>query len=71
VLIPRDNVKDLADIPDNVKRNLAIVPVGTVDEVLEHALAERVTPIEWNPELAEVEAVPAREDGDLSGVTTH
>ncbi len=71
VLIPRDNVKDLADIPDNVKRNLAIVPVGTVDEVLEHALAEPVTPIEWNPELAEVEAVPARDDGDLPGVTTH
>ncbi|MGE4218934.1 MAG: endopeptidase La [Alphaproteobacteria bacterium] len=71
VVIPRDNVKDLADIPDNVKRNLEIVPVGTLDEVLERALVERVTPIEWDPELAEVEAVRPREDGDHSGVTTH
>src|SRR3546814_2198558 len=35
VLIPRDNVKDLAEIPENVKRGLEIVPVGTLDEVLE------------------------------------
>jgi len=36
VLIPQDNEKDLADIPDNVKGALTIIPVGTVDEVLKH-----------------------------------
>jgi ATP-dependent Lon protease len=72
VLIPQENVKDLQDIPDNVKKNMDIVPVGTVDEVLEKALAEPVKPIEWDPEAAQVEAVkPAKPEGDLSGVTTH
>ena len=50
VIIPKDNVKDLADIPNNIKRNLEIVPVSVVEEVLEHALPETMTPIEWNPE---------------------
>ena len=72
VLIPQENVKDLQEIPDNVKTNMEIVPVNTLDDVLEKALAERVKPIEWDPEAAEVEAVAAnKSEGDLSGVTTH
>jgi ATP-dependent Lon protease len=57
VLIPKDNEKDLAEIPDNVKKGLAILPVATVDEVLRRALVRQPQPIEW----AEVEtpAVPA------------
>ena len=47
VLIPEDNVKDLAEIPDNVKNGLTIVPVSHVDQVLEHALTEMPRPIEW------------------------
>jgi ATP-dependent Lon protease len=47
VLIPKDNEKDLADIPDNVKRGLQIIPVGHVDEVLLHALAQPIVAIEW------------------------
>jgi ATP-dependent Lon protease len=47
VLIPRDNEKDLAEIPDNVKRGLTIIPVTTVDEVLSNALVRPLTPIEW------------------------
>lgn len=47
VLIPEENVKDLAELPDNVKEGLEIVPVAHVDQVLEHALIERPTPIEW------------------------
>jgi ATP-dependent Lon protease len=39
VLIPKENVKDLEDIPDNVKKELEIIPVDHVDEVLKHALA--------------------------------
>src|SRR5882757_5273219 len=47
VLIPSENEKDLAEIPDNVKRGLKIIPVRTVDELLSHALAGPLTPIEW------------------------
>ena len=47
VLIPEDNVKDLAEIPDNVKQGLEIVPVSHVDQVLEHALTSVPAPIEW------------------------
>ena len=47
VLIPKENEKDLAEIPDNVKRGLKIIPVQTVDELLGQALAEPLTPIAW------------------------
>ncbi|MBP0439888.1 endopeptidase La [Tianweitania sediminis] len=47
VLIPEENAKDLADIPDNVKSGLEIVPVSRIGEVLEHALVRMPTPIEW------------------------
>ncbi len=47
VLIPKENEKDLAEIPDNVKKGLTIIPVSTVDEVLKHALTKPLTPIEW------------------------
>ncbi|WP_147164285.1 endopeptidase La [Pararhodospirillum oryzae] len=47
VLIPKDNEKDLAEIPDNVKRGLTIVPVSHADEVLERALVSRLIPIDW------------------------
>ncbi|MFM7378486.1 MAG: endopeptidase La, partial [Erythrobacter sp.] len=47
VLIPEENVKDLAEIPANAKEGLEIVPVSHVDEVLARALAEPLSPIEW------------------------
>jgi len=47
VLIPDENVKDLAEIPENVKQGLEIVPVSHVDQVLEHALVSMPSPIEW------------------------
>jgi ATP-dependent Lon protease len=48
VLIPEENEKDLAEIPDNVKQGLKIIPVSRVDEVLAHALTRPLTPIEWS-----------------------
>jgi ATP-dependent Lon protease len=45
VLIPEKNVKDLEEIPDNVKKSIEIIPVKTVDEVLENALVEKLTPL--------------------------
>src|ERR1700709_2424149 len=44
VLIPKENEKDLEEIPDNVRRDLVIVPVTTVDEVLERALVNPLVP---------------------------
>jgi ATP-dependent Lon protease len=67
VLIPNDNVKDLADIPDNVKEGLEIVAVTTVDEVLEKALSDPLTAIEWK---ADAVATPNEKD-DESARTTH
>ena len=47
VLIPEENAKDLADIPDNVKSGMEIIPVSRVGEVLRHALVRMPEPIEW------------------------
>ncbi len=47
VFIPKENEKDLAEIPDNVKKHLKLIPVADVDEVIAQALARRPTPIEW------------------------
>lgn len=45
VLIPKENAKDLAEIPENVKKGLEIVPVSSIMEVLEHALVSKPKPI--------------------------
>ncbi|MCY4264928.1 MAG: endopeptidase La [Gammaproteobacteria bacterium] len=45
VVIPADNERDLEEIPDNIKADLTIVPVGWIDEVLEHALQFQPTPL--------------------------
>ena len=57
VLIPAENEKDLADIPDNVKQGMTIVPVSHVDEVLALALTQPLVPIEWT-EADEKAAMP-------------
>ncbi len=53
VCIPKENEKDLAEIPDNVKKGLKIMPVNTVDEVLKIALTKPLVPIEWDEAAAE------------------
>ena len=70
VLIPADNEKDLAEIPDNVKRGLKIVPVRTVDGVLAHGLAGKLTPIEWEDDTGEGAVIPAKGE-QRSGLVTH
>ena len=45
VIIPADNERDLAEIPDNIKADLAIIPVRWIDEVLEHALQYQPSPL--------------------------
>ena len=51
VLIPKENERDLPEIPDNVKKGLEIIPVSTVDEVLARALVKPLTAIEWPNDL--------------------
>src|SRR5438477_6942715 len=70
VLIPADNEKDLAEIPDNVKRGLKIIPVKTVEEVLGAALAGTLTPIEWEEEPEPPPVIPAKGE-ERSGLLTH
>ncbi|MFB2553819.1 endopeptidase La [Ensifer soli] len=64
VLIPEENAKDLADIPDNVKNAMEIVPVSRMGEVLEHALIRQPVAIEWDPSRQPV-LTPV--DGDEAG----
>ena len=63
VFIPKENEKDLAEIPDNVKKHLKLIPVSDVDEVIAQALARRPEAIEWqepaDPPLAPPPAQPA------------
>ena len=63
VLIPEENVKDLAEIPDTVKNALEIVPVRWIDKVLELALEHAPTPL---PE-EEAKAAPVTPNADASG----
>jgi ATP-dependent Lon protease len=70
VLIPEENEKDLADIPDNVKAGLKIIPVTHVSEVLKVALVEQPEPIEWD-EAAEEAAAAALKAGQGAGATAH
>ncbi len=72
VLIPAENAKDLADVPENVKSGLEIIPVSTVDEVLARALTGPLTPIEWNEEEAPKAPPATPEDFETGGlVVTH
>ena len=60
VFIPRDNEKDLVDIPDSVKKHLKVIPVAHVDEVISQALSRKPEPIEWE-EPAEPVVPPANQ----------
>ncbi|MEO1656580.1 MAG: endopeptidase La [Pseudomonadota bacterium] len=73
VLIPQENEKDLADVPDSVKEGLEIIPVEHVDEVLKHALTGPLTPIEWDPEEEALKAQASKPDPTPEGgpVITH
>ena len=59
VLIPEENVKDLADIPDLVKNRMEIVPVKWIDQVLEVALTRQPIPLSDEEPVAEARTQPA------------
>jgi len=70
VLIPEDNAKDLAEIPDSVKNGLEIIPVARMDQVLAHALVRKLEPIAWTAPGDEAVA-PPRVEGEAGGVIAH
>jgi ATP-dependent Lon protease len=69
VLIPLENEKDLADIPDAVKQGMKIIPVSTMDEVLAQALVRAPVAIDWTEPAVPVAV--AADDGDAENVLTH
>jgi ATP-dependent Lon protease len=70
VLIPEENAKDLADIPDNVKSGMEIVPVARMDDVLKLALVRVPEAISWTE--ADAEAARAkRVEEDVAAITAH
>jgi ATP-dependent Lon protease len=72
VLIPEENAKDLVEINDSIKKDLEIIPVSRMDEVLSRALTRELKPIEWDENA---KPVVTSTDGvveeDASGLTAH
>ena len=68
VLIPEENVKDLTEIPDNIKNKLEIVPVRWIDKVLEVALERQPEPL---PEHDESAPIPPKPDDQAGVVRPH
>ena len=71
VLIPEENEKDLAEIPDNIKAKLEILPVRWIDQVLEVALAHQPTPLPKGSGTPTVEAEDKAKDKKSSRVRAH
>ncbi|WP_438852229.1 endopeptidase La [Brevundimonas nasdae] len=69
VLIPQENEKDLADVPDNVKSALEIVPISTADEALKWALTGTLTPVEWDEASEPLPAPVPAVEGPSSAVS--
>ncbi|HEV8095784.1 MAG TPA: endopeptidase La [Burkholderiales bacterium] len=68
VLIPEENLKDMAEIPDNIKNRLEILPVKWIDKVLEIALERTPVPL---PERVEVTPLPGADGKPDSTAVTH
>ena len=69
VLIPQENEKDLADVPDNVKSALEIVPISTADEALKWALIGPLTPVEWDEATDPLPAPVPSLDGSPAAIS--
>ena len=68
VMIPEENAKDIAEVPDSVKNGLEIIPVSRMDQVLQHALVRQPEPIEWDEPLP---AKTPKRDEDGAAVIAH
>ena len=70
VLIPKENEKDLAEIPDNVKSGLNIIPVSVVDEVISNALTNEPVPAEIDEEEQD-QALAKKEESTRDEIVKH
>ena len=70
-MIPEDNAKDLADIPDNVKNGLEIIPVSRMEDVLKTALVRTPEPIEWDEAAADAAAKAVVKEDDAAKLVAH
>jgi ATP-dependent Lon protease len=71
VMIPEENVKDIAELPESVKNGLELVPVSHLDEVLKHALVRQPTPIVWDEEAEEAAAAARAKSADTGESAVH
>ncbi len=70
VLIPKENEKDLAEIPDNVKSGLNIIPVSVVDEVISNALTTEPVPVDIDEEETD-QALAKNEESSRNEIVKH
>lgn len=66
-IIPKENEKDLKEIPENVKNGLKIIPVNSVEEVLKTALTKELKPIEW----VELQQIASNDNKETSQESKH
>jgi ATP-dependent Lon protease len=71
VLIPEENVKDLVEIPDNIKNRLEIIPVKWIDQVLDVALERKPEPLAAHAADAAPAVQPVGDEKPATGVVTH
>ncbi len=71
VLIPKENEKDLVELPDNVKDGLEIIPVEHVSDVLKLALVSEPEPIEWDEAAEEAAAQSMSKDNGGASAIAH
>jgi ATP-dependent Lon protease len=71
VIIPEENAKDLAEIPDNVKSGLDIIPVSRMGEVLRHSLTRQPEPIQWTESDQDSAAPAVSDDEAATGMVAH
>ncbi len=71
VLIPKENEKDLVEIPKNIKDKLTILPVKWIDEVFEHALAHMPVPEAKSEQEGEAANAPSDDAKSTESVRPH
>ena len=67
VLIPRDNEKDLPEIPKKIIDDIEIILISSVEDVLKNALTKELKPVNW----VEVDALPKKGEDDKAQTQTH
>jgi len=67
VIIPKDNEKDLTEIPNKIINEIEIILVSSVDDVLKYALTKELKPVDW----AEIDTLPKSSKDEKAQAQTH